>query len=83
MAEGFELAVALQAVDRRGDDGALDAGALGDFGGSDAGVLHHGFDDDLLVCALGGAAVAARLGATAGAADRLDRRSVRVDARLV
>ena len=79
LAERFELAVALQAVDRRRDDGSLDAGALGDFGGGDTGVLKDRFDDPLLVGALGGAAVAARLGPTAGAADRLARVRVGVD----
>src|SRR5580693_8792472 len=79
LAERFELAVALQAVDRRRDDGALDAGALGDFGGGDAGVLEDRFDDPLLVGALGGAAVTARLGAAAGASDRLARVRVGVD----
>src|SRR6185437_5710052 len=79
LAERLELAVSLQAVDRRRDDGALDAGALGDFGGGDAGVLEHRFDDPLLVGALGGAAVAAWFGAAAGAADRLARARVGVD----
>src|ERR1700761_7156540 len=82
LAERFELAVALEAVDRRRDDGPLDAGALGDFGGGDAGVLEDRFDDPLLVGSLGRAAVAPGLGATARPADRLARVRVGVDASL-
>jgi hypothetical protein len=82
LAERFELAVALEAVDRRRDDDGLDAGPLGDFGGGNAGVLHHGFDDPLLVGALRGTAVAARLGAAAGVTDRLAGAGVGVDASL-
>src|ERR1700721_4418292 len=73
LAERFELAVALQPIERRRDDGALDAGALGDFRGGDAGVLEDRFDDPLLVGSLRGAAVATRLGAAAGASERLGR----------